>query len=367
MRTAQSDAEPKYQKVFDTLRDEILSGRYQPGEKLPSEVSLKERFGTARVTVVRAIRELRDSGLIERREGSGTYVRGAKTAGLTFGLLIPNLGQTEIFERICRGMADAGGQHALLWGQSSAGSSLGDEALRLLGQYVERRVDGVFFAPLEFTDDDEAINRQVVESLKKARIPVVLLDRCYLPYPERSGYDLVGIDNARAGYLATEHVLKLGSRRIAFVARAHAASSVAARTSGYRNALIDRGLPLDGGLIRQLDAADKEAVGKLMGEKSPDAIVCATDYVAANLMHSLIGLGYRVPGDVRMVGIDDIGFASFLPAPLTTVHQPCREIGMAAMETMLARLARPKMPVRDVLLATQLVVRESSGPPKVNG
>ena len=72
MRTAQAEGELKYQKVFDTLRDEILSGRYQPGEKLPSEVSLKERFGTARITVVRAIRELRDSGLIERREGSGT-------------------------------------------------------------------------------------------------------------------------------------------------------------------------------------------------------------------------------------------------------------------------------------------------------
>ena len=197
-----------------------------------------------------------------------------------------------------------------------------DEALRLLNQYVERRVDGVFFAPLEFTDEDETINGRVIDALKKARIPVVLLDRCFLPYPERSGYDLVGIDNARAGYLATEHLVKLGSRKVAFVARAHAASSVTARTSGYRNALIDHALPLDSDLIQQLDAADKAAVGRFMEQECPDSIVCATDYVAANLMHSLIDLRFRVPRDVRMVGIDDIGFAGLLPVPLTTVHQP---------------------------------------------
>ena len=361
MRVSQGGKELKYQQVLDALRNEILSGLRQRGEKLPSELGLAKRFGTSRITVVRALRELRDMDLIERRGGSGTYVRGIKPTSLTFGLLIPNLGQTEIFERICHGMADAGGQHALLWGQSPEGNSRSEEVLRLCGQYVERHVAGVFFASLEFTGEDEVVNQRIIATLEKARIPVVLLDRCYLPYPQRSRHDLVGIDNARAGYLATEHLVGLGCRRVAFLGRAHAASTVGARISGYRSALLDHNVPLDPLLIQNFDVGDKEATSKFLKAKKPEAIVCASDYIAANLMHSLISLGCKIPSEIRIVGIDDIGFASLLPVPLTTVHQPCREIGMAAMETMLSRLNRPKMPVRDVLLETRLVVRKSCG------
>jgi GntR family transcriptional regulator of arabinose operon len=64
---------------------------------------------------------------------------------------------------------------------------------------------------------------------------------------------------------------------------------------------------------------------------------------------------------VRIVGIDDIPYASLLPVPLTTVHQPCREIGRAAMAAMLERINRPRMPARDVLVESSLVVRDSCG------
>jgi DNA-binding LacI/PurR family transcriptional regulator len=78
-------------------------------------------------------------------------------------------------------------------------------------------------------------------------------------------------------------------------------------------------------------------------------------------MQNLISLGYRIPQEMRVVGIDDVNYASLLPVPLTTMHQPCREIGMAAMAAMLERLARPDMPVRDVLLECTLVIRNSCG------
>jgi GntR family transcriptional regulator, arabinose operon transcriptional repressor len=357
----ESNGGPKYRQVLDTLRSEILSGRYQPGEKLPSEIDLVKRFGTSRITIGRAVRELGDMDLIERRRGSGTYVREVKSSGLTFGLLIPNLGQTEIFEPICRGMMDAGGQHALLWGNASEGDARSGEALQLCNQYVERRVSGVFFAPLEFSRDNESVNQRVIALLEKARIPVVLLDRCYLPYPQRSHHDLVGIDNRLAGYLATEHLLKLGCRRIAFLSQVNAASTVGARISGYREALLHHDVSLDVGLIQNFDASDRNAVARFLKEQDPEAIVCVNDRVAANLMHSLIDISRKIPKDVRIVGIDDVGYARLLPVPLTTVHQPCREIGITAMETMLSRLENPRMPTRDVLLATRLVVRKSCG------
>jgi DNA-binding LacI/PurR family transcriptional regulator len=69
----------------------------------------------------------------------------------------------------------------------------------------------------------------------------------------------------------------------------------------------------------------------------------------------------RIPRDAGIVGIDDVNYASLLPVPLTTVHQPCREIGEAALRVMLERLERPKMAARDVLLDCSLVVRKSCG------
>ena len=87
---------PKYRQVFETLSGDILSGKYQPGQKVPSEAALVQQFQTSRITVGRALRELADRGLVQRVAGSGTYVRrpSASGDGLVFGLLIPDLGQT---------------------------------------------------------------------------------------------------------------------------------------------------------------------------------------------------------------------------------------------------------------------------------
>src|SRR6266581_4055340 len=114
----------KHERIRQALADAIASGQYEPGQRLPSESELVKTFGASRPTVIRALRELQLSGIIDRRAGSGSYVKAdAATRGYTFGLLIPELGRTEIFEPICRGMADAehASHHVLLWG-----SSLGD-------------------------------------------------------------------------------------------------------------------------------------------------------------------------------------------------------------------------------------------------
>ena len=166
---------PKYEVIRQTLADGIISGQYPPGHRLPSESELVKTFAASRPTVNRALRELQLAGLIERRAGSGSYVRAdAAARGYTFGLLIPELGRTEIFEPICRGMAEAqhGSQHVLLWG-----SSFGDEAnmeqqaSQACRQLVAKKVSGVFFAPLELTPQKDAINRAIAEALDRAGIP----------------------------------------------------------------------------------------------------------------------------------------------------------------------------------------------------
>lgn len=376
-----TSAPPKYQLVYDALAHEIRTGRWKGGDRLPSEAALGTQFSASRITVGRAVKDLQLAGLVERRAGSGTYVKTpAASRALSFGLLIPDLGETDIFEPICQGMMGAplARRHALVWGSpTGVGGTKEERAWDLCRQYIERRVSGVFFAPLELLPEKDEVNQRIAHALDRARIPVVLLDRTVAPYPDRGHHDLVGIDNRQAGYLVTEHLLRLGSRRIAFVARPNAAATVDARESGYREALQRWNVPFDPALVRRLDPTDAASMRSLMdgdvqgptggakgGPKAddrPEAIVCANDWTAARLMHTLIELGHAVPGDVRMVGIDDVPYASLLPVPLTTLRQPTRQIGAVALGAMLDRLAQPDLPTRDILLHGELIVRSSCG------
>jgi GntR family transcriptional regulator, arabinose operon transcriptional repressor len=355
----------KYREVYAALWRDIISGRLRHGERLPSEAELVKTFKASRITVGRAVRDLQRDGMVARRAGSGTYVTTRRTHGAaSFGLLIPDLGETAIFEPICQGMmaSPLAHKHALVWGSPGAPSAPPSErAWQICRQYIQRRVAGVFFAPLEFMPPHDDINQRIGDALDAAGIPVVLLDRTITPYPQRGRHDLVGIDNRRAGHAITEHLLRLGSRRVAFVGMPNAAPTVDAREAGYREALYGAGVEIDRARIRRLDPSVAADVEAFMTSARPDAIVTANDRTAGALMQTLLRLGSAIPRDVRMVGIDDVGFASLLPVPLTTLRQPTRELGDAALGAMLQRVARKDLPARDILLDCRLVVRESCG------
>jgi len=158
----------------------------------------------------------------------------------------------------------------------------------------------------------------------------VLLDRRPEESAGRHACDLVGIDNHRAGYIATEHLLRLGVRRAGFVRVEGQATTVRARVRGFQDA------------VHEFDAAG-HVFTMPAGERFPlpaaarecEAFVCANDRVAAHVMQTLLAAGLRIPRDVRIVGIDDVNYAALLPVPLTTVHQPCRDIGEAAAAALL--------------------------------
>jgi DNA-binding LacI/PurR family transcriptional regulator len=92
-----------------------------------------------------------------------------------------------------------------------------------------------------------------------------------------------------------------------------------------------------------------------------DAVLCANDHLAAELLHALGREGVRVPRDLRVVGFDDVRYATLMAVPLTTMHQPCRAIAVTAFRAMLDRLADPTLPPRSLVLSPRLVVRESCG------
>jgi LacI family transcriptional regulator len=372
--TEPAESGTRYQEIARHLRDELASGRYGEEGRMPSESQLVMRFGVSRPTVARALRALEEQGLVERRAGSGTF---AKPGGTTHGgvtpatgllaLLVPDLGNTEIFQLICGEIASLArvNKYSLVWGGSTHPALDTDVSLKhvedLCQQFIQRRVSGVFFAPFELVPDKEEANRRIAVTLREAGIQVVLLDRDLTPFPMRSDFDVVGIDNVAGGYMLAEHLLKLGCRRIQFVARPLSAPTVDARIAGVREALSRRRIEPEPRWVRIGELDDRKFVRDLITPPRPDAFVCANDHTAALLMRALHQNNVRVPEDVRVVGFDDVKFATLVSPPLTTVQQPCRDIALTAFRAMLDRQADPTLPACHLTIAPRLVVRDSCG------
>jgi len=306
-------------------------------------------------------------GIIVRRAGSGSYLKApappsAAVRNKTFGLLVPGLGRTEILDPICNEITRFAQsmECTVLWGDAAQPILTGADALKLCEQYIERAVDGVFFAPMETVPDRALWNQRVADALLEAGIPMVLLDRDLSEFPARSNYDLIGIDNFRAAVTITQHLLQAGSRKICFLAKPEFPSTTDLRLAGCREAVIRHG---DGATASAafINPEDREAVKAMLRTSGADAVLCANDQTAALLLRSLNELGVHTPGTVRIAGFDDVQYATLLAVPLTTIRQPCREMGRAATLALLERSNDPSIPAREILLPFDLVVRQSSG------
>lgn len=232
----------------------------------------------------------------------------------------------------------------------------------LARHYIEQKVDGVFFTPLELTQEKDSVNQHIVQLLDTADIPVVLMDRDIVSFPARSNYDLVGVDNFRLAYIMTSHLLSRNCQSLRFLAKPHSAPTVQLRIAGFRQALIDAGKtssPTDIVIAADYDA---QFIEKLLAGMTSPGIVCANDTTASRLMLALSDNNYRIPEDVKVTGVDDIKYANYLRVPLTTYKQPCKEIARIAIELMLTRIADTKQPARTIVTDGELIIRRSTTP-----
>jgi DNA-binding LacI/PurR family transcriptional regulator len=364
-------ADLKYRKILRQLSAEISDGKYESSGRLPSESQLCQRYKVSRPTVIRALRDLQTAGLIERRAGAGSFLTG-KSASSAKGyhqlaLLVPRAGLTEIFEVVCGELASLAraSNCSLLWGSSLHSRPEIDidprEVDQICEQFIERSVSGVFFAPFELRSGTESISQNIAVRLRQAGIAVILLDRDFKSYPVRSDFDLVGLDNFAAGYLLGQHLIKLGLKRIRFVAMKFSAPTIDARIAGARAALEAEAIEVGRDFVHWGNPAETAFIRNLLAAEKVDAIICGNDLTATQLMNTLAKLKMRVPEDVRVVGCDDQRYAQLMREPLTTIHQPCRDIATVAMKAMLDRIADPALPTRTLLLNPKLVVRSSCG------
>jgi len=350
--------QPKHHVIFESLHAEIIQGRHPAGSLLASEEALCRRWKVSRPTVARALRELQVLGLIERRAGSGTYVRpDIQSQRPVLGLFVEGLGKTEIVDPICAEITRAAQERGS--GIFTGGFSAEHSPAEIARTWAKNGIRGVFFAPVEHRQERESYNIEIARAFEKAGLCVVLVDRDVTEYPRRSSHELVAMDNLHAGTIVGLHLAERGCKRVAFVAKPAFPSTTDLRLAGVREGLGRGGgksvdfLPGD-----PLDTAFIERI--LKHRSSWDAIVCSNDLTAAQLLQSLGQKKCRVPDDIMLAGFDDIQYASLLSVPLTTVRQPCRAIGIACVDTMLGRLERPLLPPRSITLRGDLVVRAST-------
>jgi len=221
----------------------------------------------------------------------------------------------------------------------------------------EGRVDGLIVLGSSVTDDDvEELNRSIA-----ARAPVVAI------HAGPRGLAAVSIgSNERAGvWQALAHLEQLGRRRVAFLSGPRGSRYTERRIRAYRTGVETFDLVADRALLVPADdrrSGGAEACARLLDRGTPfDALLGNNDLVALGAMTALAAAGRAVPDDVAVVGFDDTPLAAVARPALTSVRQPTRRLGEMAFDALLTLMAGGT--VQSVRLATQLIVRDSTGPP----
>ncbi|MCC7362619.1 MAG: LacI family DNA-binding transcriptional regulator [Anaerolineales bacterium] len=219
----------------------------------------------------------------------------------------------------------------------------------------ERHVDGIVLSGPRSDDND-------LLELHRSGAPVVLLGQ--LPGSHIHGVD---VNNRGGAMLATQHLLERGHTRLALITNADPVYTAAAdRLDGYRQALEAAGLAYNPELVRYgnfTPQSGAEAMAQLLAlPQPPTAVFVASDTVAFGALHAARRAGLRLPDDLALVGFDDVSLSEFLDPPLTTVRLPAYGLGYAAAEMLHRLITGDEIRVSPLILDTELIVRESSGP-----
>jgi GntR family transcriptional regulator of arabinose operon len=367
---------PLHTQLLNQLRHFILSGRWAPDARIPSEPELQRQLNISRSTVRQALDKAQAEGLITRVPGKGTYVARAAQASRSHHIAY-------ITDDCCGGM-----QSQVLVGIESAlaaqgfrvifGNSNGDvhEENRLLDELVlEDKVAGILIWPA-LRDE---LSGRLLQLTRQNAPPVVIVDRTF----EGLSCDYVTSENYTGAYTAVQHLVELGHRRIVFLSRPILSlTTVAARLRGYQDALREAGLvprepwlvghadqELNMGTILQ-DGKDphnrdiKEIAQGLRSAQRPTALFTVNDFMAIKAMKAARMLDLDVPADLSLVGFDDIPLiTSLLDVPLTTIAQDAHTMGQRATELLMERIHGYSGAAREEFLPTELRVRSSTAPP----
>ena len=276
--------------------------------------------------------------------------RRANIIGLVVPLSVHSLFEDPFFPRLIQGISQGCNAHDYTLSLFLF-HSREDEEEFCRRSSLKQLLDGVVVTATRTGD-------ALIPRLLDSQVPLVVQGRHEDP---RASY--VDTDNATGATAAVSHLLRLGYQRIATVAGPADSTAAQDRTQGYLDALQAWGRQIDDALIVSGDfsqAGGHEAMQRLLPHR-PDAVFVASDTTAMGALQAIRGAGLTVPGDIGLVGFDDLPQATMVDPPLTTVRQPVRRMGALAAEMLIDSLENGAEAPRRAVLPTELVIRGSCG------
>ena len=273
----------------------------------------------------------------------------------TIALIIPDLRNPHFCE-LATGIeegARAAGYHLLL-----SSTTLNDEyAVEIFKDLSRRRFDGLILASSFILESEEA--QATLEQVRQRGLPIVELSENY-------DVDSVGVDYREATREVMSYLFSLGHRRIGLIYGVGGHELAEDRRGPYQASLEAAGVSMDESLIMECGPTIEDgyqAAKKLLELPSrPSALIAINDLLSMGAMRAAADAGYRVPGDLSLVGYDDIPMANYLVPRLTTVTKDAHASGKQAFEVLMRRMQNPDLPRQKIHTSARLVIRESTGP-----
>jgi GntR family transcriptional regulator, arabinose operon transcriptional repressor len=360
----------KYSMVKEQITQWITSGKVKPGEKIYSENELVKMFGVSRHTIRQAVGDLVHEGWLYREQGAGTFCSQppsqdspqihpsqSKKIGKNIGVITTYISDY-IFPSIIRGIESVltAEGYTLTLACTNNDVELEKQCLQTM---LSRNIDGLIVEPTRSSNYNPNIHYYL--ELEQNNIPYLMINQYYsqLQPPHIVMNDELG------GFIATEHLIKLGHERIIGLFKTDDAQGVN-RMQGFIRAFREHGLPFFPEMVisyttEEMDTVLLEKVKQFfVSTEFPTAIVCYNDQLALQAVNILRDLGKNVPEDVSIVGYDDSFLAQASDIKLTTITHPKMKMGIDAANWILSAVEKTGDTVNSIVYEPELVVRNST-------
>jgi LacI family transcriptional regulator len=364
---------PKYAEISREIESRIRSGGLERG-RVPSVREIAREHGVSIVTAARALRLLRDRGLVRTVQRSGCFVAAGPEVGAERWALCQRV-TSGTWQRAAASLLGSGFElvarqqgFTLFTDLLVLDDALGErDVQRQVRAAIEAGVGGVFFLPSRVSEAGLRQDEAFLRVCHAAEMPVVLLERNLRGTGRPLEHDLVASDDLAGGLCCTRHLLALGRRRLAFVTGSPC-SSHDGRVAGYLHALyLADPSPACGWrpvvLEQPAKLSDKQSYRALADrvlELAADGVICYEDYTALGLILELLTRGVRVPADVAVAGFDNLPIGNSFSVGVTTYALAVEEIARQALRVMRERIQQPGQRPVKVTVPGELIVREST-------
>lgn len=337
----------KYEEILRWIKQRLDEGNLKPGDRVESEHQLCSQFQVSRQTVRHAISVLENEGLVERRRGSGTYIKSSvniqdKEKKTMQVAVMTTFVQEYIFSAIIQEIEHELSRSGYGMQVSFTNNSVEKERFILKNILEKNMVDGLIAETTKSGLPNP--NLDIYKKIMSKGIPVIFINSYYpgldAPY--------VCLNDKMAGKMITNHLIKSGHRKIAAIFKADDGQGHM-RYAGYIEALMAADIRIRGEHIVWIDTEDvrnmkEDSSWILRRIRGCTACVCYNDEVASNLVAVCLEQGIRVPEDLSIVGIDDSELATFCEVPLTSVKNPIRDLGKITALEMLELMKGQAVP-----------------------